>query len=1334
MHVKALRWRYRTLAVAVAGLLVVGVAAMAAVSAQSAQTHGNAAAGALNTVQRELDASRFAAARHSVAVAEHELAHARAALGSNALEVVGALPLARSYIQDAEQLVAAAAVMAYTGRQIVQLDSMINGAGGFLFWSQQIDLHALRAHAALARAISRQLARARANLDAVTYVPGGGSLLAARQRARSSIDRVAGLVKVLGSPTTVARALGSRQPRRYLVIARNDSAALPSGGEPIATAIVTLRHGEVGVRPGPRPTLRRTWQPVARDSWLVGDGGRHSLADALAAPSFPLAAREAIRWGDASRHGRLDGVVSIDTSGLARFVAVTRPHELQAGVNARTLPTLLSPTTSVAPHEFAARAGRILVAVLQEAVDVRHATDRLDALGNAAAAGDLRVFSRHPSTQSLLVADGLGGELPPVKADEVGVAVAGLAGPVTAETTQLVNLTESHPEVVRTTHITLPASAEVTEFAPTAASAVQLTVDGDRVSGRDFGDVHGRQAVGIRLPAGAHILRLGYQLEAPARPHAGGIYTVTVDGDPGLVGPTTVRVFNGWPGGAPRDSRWSRIPGGYQITFADGGGYVSDLTITSATGFWPWLWGSGGWLIVWLVICGLLAVAGLRRIWIPLGTVLGLYGAVPMAAAHWLTRTGGSSQGVLDCHPATWLVVITAVVFFVARPREVAGVVWRSPANRIVFMLAAGLLADAVVTAVVRHVEGWSQIGLSMLAAPLVALLVLVAVRRHPRSAQRFSLAFLGFALALSGLAMIEALAGRNLLYAADYNKLVWGRAFAQYGFRAATTLDEPLNTGLVLVVALALARRHLQGRLRWAAMVALLLGVVATGSRTGLLIGVTYALWSLVSDRRTSKHSARLTLRRVVAAGVVGMAVLVGVLVTPPGQRFVDRAMADHGSAALRIDGLRAFAPHLPHYLFYGSGVGTGDALTRMWMHSPNSAENPIVLTAVALGVIAALAQVMALLCLSRVRWRQRPSLVQQAFLLAFVTSLGYSSFGTVAISVVVVWLFAGLAAADADYSTDNDTVIARTASADQTPNALPAAPVRLPPRALVPLARCDASAPPAVTAIMAARDAAKTIGVAVTSVLCQSSADWELIVVDDGSEDDTVDVVRSVAAGDQRIRVVRNIGHGRGAARNTALMQARGRYIAICDADDWSRRDRFVTQIDYLDKHPDIGVVGAQVANFGPWGGPEIVYRCPTDPALARARLRRGHAPVPHQAAMVRRELMRRIGGYDTECVRAQDLELFLRLEALTEMTNLDDVLVDYRHSRRTSLPYWLDNGRWRRFAIARAQAATAAAPPPDAASFHRRPAAFLATAYDVASYARTRYVLSRRGVRSL
>jgi len=252
-----------------------------------------------------------------------------------------------------------------------------------------------------------------------------------------------------------------------------------------------------------------------------------------------------------------------------------------------------------------------------------------------------------------------------------------------------------------------------------------------------------------------------------------------------------------------------------------------------------------------------------------------------------------------------------------------------------------------------------------------------------------------------------------------------------------------------------------------------------------------------------------------------------------------------------------------------------------------------------------------------------------------------------------------------------------------------------------------------------MAARNAEATVTAAVASVLAQSMSNLELIIVDDASTDRTAEAARAVA--DSRTRVLRSDRRlGRGGARNLALREARGLYVAVCDADDVSLPSRFEAQARFLDERPMVGIVGAQVANVGGNSAPRQVYTYPTDPDAIRRRFQRGRNAVAHQASMIRRALLHELGGYDESCERAQDLELFLRATQRTAIRNLSEVLVHYGRPARTSLRYALDDGKWRRYAVYRA------ATDGNRLTFdeyRRRPAVRLADAVDVALFFTTR-----------
>jgi glycosyltransferase involved in cell wall biosynthesis len=126
-----------------------------------------------------------------------------------------------------------------------------------------------------------------------------------------------------------------------------------------------------------------------------------------------------------------------------------------------------------------------------------------------------------------------------------------------------------------------------------------------------------------------------------------------------------------------------------------------------------------------------------------------------------------------------------------------------------------------------------------------------------------------------------------------------------------------------------------------------------------------------------------------------------------------------------------------------------------------------------------------------------------------------------------------------------------------------------------------------PKVSVVMPAYNAAKYIKSAIESVLSQTFDDFELLVINDASTDDTAQIVRDIAAEDERVVLLQNDrGKGVAGAINTGLEHSRGQYIARADADDISYPERFQKQVDYLDLHPEIFLLGTGVALFDDHG----------------------------------------------------------------------------------------------------------------------------------------------------
>ncbi|HZP37437.1 MAG TPA: glycosyltransferase [Methylomirabilota bacterium] len=201
---------------------------------------------------------------------------------------------------------------------------------------------------------------------------------------------------------------------------------------------------------------------------------------------------------------------------------------------------------------------------------------------------------------------------------------------------------------------------------------------------------------------------------------------------------------------------------------------------------------------------------------------------------------------------------------------------------------------------------------------------------------------------------------------------------------------------------------------------------------------------------------------------------------------------------------------------------------------------------------------------------------------------------------------------------------------------------------------------ATPAVSVLMGVRNGAPWVAQAIESILAQSLGDLELIVVDDGSTDDTPMLLARTQ--DPRLAVERQPPSGLTRALGRALARARAPLIARLDADDVARPDRLAEQVAFLARHPEIGLLGSAARVVDAAGREVGEIRPPeNDLALRRALIRRN--PFVHSSIVARRLLVTRAGGYDPAFAVAQDYDLWLRLAPLTRLANLSQPLVTRR-----------------------------------------------------------------------
>ena len=203
-----------------------------------------------------------------------------------------------------------------------------------------------------------------------------------------------------------------------------------------------------------------------------------------------------------------------------------------------------------------------------------------------------------------------------------------------------------------------------------------------------------------------------------------------------------------------------------------------------------------------------------------------------------------------------------------------------------------------------------------------------------------------------------------------------------------------------------------------------------------------------------------------------------------------------------------------------------------------------------------------------------------------------------------------------------------------------------------------------PAVSVVISAYNARRYLAEAMESVLAQTFHDFEVIVVDDGSTDDTKKILDGFAARDNRIRVISRPNKGLTVSLNEALAAVRAPLIARMDADDVALPDRFAKQVQYLAEHPDIICISSAVELIDPFGVHIGVLTPPADHAAIDASLLKGNGgAIVHPAAMMRTDIVRQVGGYQEKYNNSEDLDLWLRLAEVGKLANLPDTLLKYR-----------------------------------------------------------------------
>jgi hypothetical protein len=210
----------------------------------------------------------------------------------------------------------------------------------------------------------------------------------------------------------------------------------------------------------------------------------------------------------------------------------------------------------------------------------------------------------------------------------------------------------------------------------------------------------------------------------------------------------------------------------------------------------------------------------------------------------------------------------------------------------------------------------------------------------------------------------------------------------------------------------------------------------------------------------------------------------------------------------------------------------------------------------------------------------------------------------------------------------------------------------------------------PPVVSVVMPVRNAERFLSEAIESVLSQTFRDFELIVADFGSIDTSKDIACRYARKDSRVKLHEVPPGNLPQARNSGCSFAQGRYIAVMDADDVCLPDRLQWEVDFLESHPHVGVVGGATEWIDASGTFLRRHYYPTGDREIKADLQT-NCPFCHPTVLMRRDAFDRVGRYREAFSLAHDYDLLLRTSERWESANLQEPVLRYRiHSNQVSL----------------------------------------------------------------
>lgn len=203
-----------------------------------------------------------------------------------------------------------------------------------------------------------------------------------------------------------------------------------------------------------------------------------------------------------------------------------------------------------------------------------------------------------------------------------------------------------------------------------------------------------------------------------------------------------------------------------------------------------------------------------------------------------------------------------------------------------------------------------------------------------------------------------------------------------------------------------------------------------------------------------------------------------------------------------------------------------------------------------------------------------------------------------------------------------------------------------------------------PAISIIMSSYNDSFYIKEAIESVLQQSFTDWEFIIINDASTDNTAQIIHGYANKDKRIIVIQNIENkGQTESLIIGFNRANGEYIARIDGDDeWVDKNKLLKQVNFFKNNPEYGLVGSWAYIVDKKGNRTTFGRSPVEDEDIRNYMLIENCFF-HSSVIIKKSVIEKVGYYNQKIKYSQDYELWLRIGLSCKMYNIEEYLINYR-----------------------------------------------------------------------